>query len=100
MQFISRTNTYCFVLLCFVAVAIPITIGLTKTLFVVSEDDSSVVVCFSVLSGRTATRSISMQLRTVQGDATRKHYIDCGVCTCSYVLVVTQVADTVALRVY
>ena len=25
--------------------------------------------CYDVLSGRTATRSISMQMRTVQGDA-------------------------------
>ena len=52
--------------------AIPITIGLKSTLFNVSEDDGSVQVCYQVLSGRTATRSISMQLRTVQGDAIGK----------------------------
>ena len=49
---------------------IPITIGLKKTLYNVSEDAGSVEVCYQVLSGRTATRSINMQLRTVQGDAT------------------------------
>ena len=54
---------------------IPITIGLKKTLYNVSEDAGSVQVCYQVLSGRTATRSISMQLRTVQGDAT-------GICSC------------------
>ncbi|CAI8052156.1 hypothetical protein GBAR_LOCUS28548, partial [Geodia barretti] len=50
--------------------SIPITIGLKKTLYNVSEDAGSVQVCYQVMSGKTATRSISMQLRTVQGDAT------------------------------
>ena len=50
--------------------AIPITIGLTKSLYYVDESDSSLTVCFEVLSGRTATRSISMVLQTVQGEAT------------------------------
>ena len=37
------------------------------------EDSGPVVVCYYVLSGRTASRSISMQLRTVQGDAICKY---------------------------
>lgn len=49
--------------------AIPVTIGLTKGLYYVSESAGSLIVCFEVLSGRTASRSISMQIRTVQGDA-------------------------------
>ena len=50
-------------------VAIPITIGLRQRLYYVDEDSGPVVVCYDVLSGRTASRSISMQLVTVQGDA-------------------------------
>ena len=33
------------------------------------EESGPVIVCYDVLSGRTASRSINMQLRTVQGDA-------------------------------
>ena len=40
-----------------------------QSLYYVNESAGSVVVCYDVLSGRTATRSISMQLRTVQGEA-------------------------------
>ena len=49
--------------------AIPITIGLTRGLYFVSESAGSVVICYEILSGRTASRSISMQFRTVQGEA-------------------------------
>ena len=49
--------------------AIPITIGLTKGLYFVSENAGSVVICYEILAGRAATRSISMQFRTVQGEA-------------------------------
>lgn len=49
--------------------AIPVTIGLTRGLYYVGESAGSLTVCFEVLSGRTASRSISMQIRTVQGDA-------------------------------
>ena len=49
--------------------AIPITIGFRQSLYYVNENAGSVVVCYAVLSGRTATRSIDMQLRTVKGDA-------------------------------
>ena len=49
--------------------AIPITIGLRKSLYYVNENTGSVIVCYDVLSGRTASRSINMQFRTVQGDA-------------------------------
>ena len=58
--------------------AIPITIGLKKTLYNVSEDAGSVQVCYQVMSGKTATRSISMQLRTVQGDAKGMKTIICS----------------------
>ena len=34
-----------------------------------NEDSDRVIVCYDVLSGRTASRSFYMQLRTVQGDA-------------------------------
>ena len=50
-------------------IAIPITIGLRQRLYYVDEDSDRVVVCYDVLSGRTASRSFNMQLRTVQGDA-------------------------------
>ena len=49
--------------------AIPITIGLTRGLYIVSESASSVVICYEILSGRAATRSIKMQLTTVPGEA-------------------------------
>ena len=49
--------------------AIPITIGLRQSLYYVKESASSLLVCYNVLSGRTASRSISMQMRTVQGEA-------------------------------
>ena len=49
--------------------AIPITIGLRQRLYYVNENAGSVVVCYAVLSGRTASRSISMQFRTVQWEA-------------------------------
>ena len=52
--------------------AIPVTIGLRQRLYYVDEDSGPVVVCYDVLSGRTATRSIYTELRTVQGDATGK----------------------------
>jgi hypothetical protein len=50
--------------------SIPVTIGLRQRLYYVDEDSGPVVVCYDVLSGRTATRSIYTELRTVQGDAT------------------------------
>ena len=50
-------------------IAIPITIGLRQRLYYVDENSDRVVVCYDVLSGRTASRSFNMQLRTVQGDA-------------------------------
>ena len=49
--------------------AIPITIGFTKGLYFVSESAGSLVICYEILSGRTASRSISIQFRTVQGEA-------------------------------
>ena len=64
---------HCFIIIrmpkWFVYAAIPVTIGLRRSLYYVNEDTGSLVVCYDVLSGRTATRSISMQMRTVQGDA-------------------------------
>ena len=52
--------------------AIPITIGLTKTLHYVSESAVSLAMCYKVLSGRTATRSISTYINTVEGEAKGK----------------------------
>ncbi|CAI8052154.1 Sodium/calcium exchanger 2 [Geodia barretti] len=49
--------------------SIPITIGLTQALYTVGESSGSLTVCYEILSGRTATRSIGMTLKTVQGDA-------------------------------
>ena len=49
--------------------AIPVTIGLTRGLYFVSESAGSVVICYEILSGRTASRRISMEFRTVQGEA-------------------------------
>jgi hypothetical protein len=49
--------------------AIPITIGFRQRLYYVDEDADSVVVCYDVLSGRTASRSIYMRLRTFQEEA-------------------------------
>ena len=57
--------------------AIPITIGLRRTFYNVSEDVGSVQVCYAVLSGRTATRSFYMRLSTVQGDAIGTWYPYC-----------------------
>ena len=56
------------ILLVFFA-AIPITIGMRQSLYYVNEDAGALTVCYEVLSGRTAERSIRMQLRTVEGDA-------------------------------
>ena len=49
--------------------AIPITIGIRQSLYYVDESAGSVLVCSRVLSGRTATRSIYMEIYTVQGEA-------------------------------
>lgn len=49
--------------------AIPVTIGMRQSLYYVNEDAGSLTVCYEVLSGSTAERSINMQLRTVEGDA-------------------------------
>ena len=35
----------------------------------VGESAGSISICYKILSGRAATRSISMQFRTVQGEA-------------------------------
>lgn len=40
-----------------------------QSLYYVNEDAGSLTVCYEVLSGSTAERSINMQLRTVEGDA-------------------------------
>ena len=56
--------------------AIPVTIGFTKGLYYVSESASSLIICYEVLSGRTASRSISMQFRTVEGEAEGKVFIN------------------------
>ena len=45
------------------------------------ESSSSVTVCFEVLAGRTATRSISMQIRTLDGEAK-------GTITCMYFIAI------------
>ena len=50
-------------------VAIPVTIGFRQRLYYVDEDAGSVVVCYDVLSGRTASRSIHMRLITFQEKA-------------------------------
>ena len=50
-------------------IAIPITIGMRQSLYYVDESAGSVLVCSRVLSGRTATRSIYMEIYTVPGDA-------------------------------
>ena len=52
-----------------ICVAIPITIGFRQRLYYVNESAGSVVVCYDVLSGRTASRSISMRLRTFPKEA-------------------------------
>ena len=49
--------------------AIPVTVGLTQALYTVGESSGSITVCYEILSGRTATRSIYMTIQTVQGDA-------------------------------
>ena len=49
--------------------AIPITIGFRQRLYYVDEDADSVVVCYDVLSGRIASRSIHMRLITFQNEA-------------------------------
>ena len=56
-------------LFCLFSAAIPITIGMRQSLYYVNEDAGALIVCYEVLSGRTAERSIRMQLRTVEGDA-------------------------------
>ena len=45
------------------------TIGLKQALYTVGESSGSLTVCYEILAGRTATRSISMNMRTVPGDA-------------------------------
>ena len=70
MAYKIKTNLLSVIFYFFIFLAIPITIGFRKTLFNVSEDAGSVAVCYAVLSGRTAGRSISVQMRTLQGDAT------------------------------
>lgn len=52
-----------------VSAAIPITIGLRDSLYYVGEDRGALTVCYDVLSGRTAGRSINLQFRTVEGEA-------------------------------
>ena len=42
---------------------------MTQGLYTVSESAGSLTICYEILSGRTATRSVSMQFRTVQGEA-------------------------------
>ena len=62
------TNTHDNVFL-ITSTAIPITIGMRQSLYYVDESAGSVLVCSRVLSGRTATRSIYMEIYTVPGDA-------------------------------
>ena len=62
-------NTFIFLHICLFSAAIPITIGMRQSLYYINEDAGALTVCYEVLSGRTADRSINMQLRTVEGDA-------------------------------
>ena len=58
--------------------AIPIQIGIYKSLYYVDENRGSVYICTGKLSGRTAGRSFYVQFRTVDGDAVGRSPITAG----------------------
>ena len=60
--------------------AIPIQIGIYRSLYYVNENSGTVYVhvCIGILSGRTAGRSFYVQFRTVDGDAVGKSSLTAG----------------------